>query len=430
MTAQLLEKARALLHEFKADRYVFGLECLGRAGELAVSLGRRAAVVAGGMGKPWGQAVQESVPASLKRSGVAMAGAVIPGARPNSPNDDVRRIAQALRQAQADVIVAIGGGSVIDAVKAAGVLAASGDETGGLEPYFGAGKVSGMLDRPGRRLTPILAVELAAGSAAHLTRYANVTDLATGQKKLIIDEAIVPPRALFDYSVTASMSPEFTADGALDGLSHCLEVFYGLQGPSLERVRPVALLGIELILAHVQAACRDGGNLAAREAIGLATDLGGYAIMIGGTNGGHLTSFSLVDVLPHGRACALMNPYYTVFFAPAIEPQLRDVADVYRRAGFLRGDTSRLYGRDLGLAVAEAMIQLSRAVGSPTRLSDVPGFGQGHVDRALAAAKNPQLESKLQNMPVPMSARTVDEYMGRVLDAARTGDFSLIRNVS
>ncbi len=63
--------------------------------------------------------------------------------------------------------------------------------------------------------------------------------------------------------------------------------------------------------------------MAAREALCLATDLGGYAIMLGGTNGGHLTSFSLVDILTHGRACALMNPYYTVFFAPAVEGPLQ-----------------------------------------------------------------------------------------------------------
>ncbi len=55
--------------------------------------------------------------------------------------------------------------------------------------------------------------------------------------------------------------------------------------------------------------------------------------MIGGTNGAHLTSFSLVDILSHGRACGLMNPYYTVFFAPAIQGPLRLMAGVMREAG-------------------------------------------------------------------------------------------------
>jgi alcohol dehydrogenase len=62
-------------------------------------------------------------------------------------------------------------------------------------------------------------------------------------------------------------------------------------------------------------------------------------------------------------------------------------------------------------------------------LSEVAGFGQAHIDRALAAAKNPQLKMKLQNMPVPLTADMVDEYMGPVLEAARDGDLSLIKNV-
>jgi alcohol dehydrogenase len=81
------------------------------------------------------------------------------------------------------------------------------------------------------------------------------------------------------------------------------------------------------------------------------------------------------------------------------------------------------------VAVAEAMVALSAAVGLPTTLSQVAGFTDAHVARALAAAKNPQLEMKLKNMPVPLSAATVEQYMGPILEAARTGDLSLIRNV-
>jgi alcohol dehydrogenase len=161
----------------------------------------------------------------------------------------------------------------------------------------------------------------------------------------------------------------------------------------------------------------------------LATDLGGYAIMLGGTNGGHLTSFSLVDILSHGRACAMMNPYYTVFFAPAIVDSLRMVGKIYQDAGLTTAGVESLSGRELGVAVAEAMLEFSRRIGFPTRLSEVEGFSQAHIERALTAAKNPQLKMKLQNMPVPLTAEMVDEYMGPVLEAARDGDLTLIRNV-
>ena len=130
--------------------------------------------------------------------------------------------------------------------------------------------------------------------------------------------------------------------------------------------------GLALILEHLPGVMADPGDGRGRQALALATDLGGYAIMIGGTNGGHLTSFSLVDILPHGRACALMNPYYTVFFAPAIEEALRHVGAIWRRAGLIPMsagvDFDTLSGRELGVAVAEAMLAFARQVGFPTCL--------------------------------------------------------------
>ena len=151
--------------------------------------------------------------------------------------------------------------------------------------------------------------------------------------------------------------------------------------------------------------------------------------MLGGTSGGHLTSFSLVDILPHGRACAIMNPYYTVFFAPAIETPLRTIGRLYHQAGCLSQDPSRLAGRNLGMAVAEAMFAFARRIRFPTRLADVPGFTPDHIQRALTAARNPQLKMKLENMPVPLTPEKIDHYMGRILAAARDGNLQTIQNI-
>jgi len=275
-----------------------------------------------------------------------------------------------------------------------------------------------------------VSIQTAASSSAHLTKYANITDVSTGQKKLIVDQAIVPARPVFDYAVTYGAPRALTSDGAMDGVAHSLEVLYGAVGqPAYDRIEDVAATGIGLVVNYLPCVIQDPQDVEGREALCLATDLGGYAIMLGGTNGGHLTSFSLVDVLSHGRACAIVNPYYTVFFAPAIEEPLRTIGKVYKDAGLTTADVERLSGRDLGVAVAEAMLRFSRRIGFPTRLSQVEGFDQTHIERALAAAKNPQLEMKLQNMPVPLTADMVDEYMGPVLEAARDGDLTRIRNV-
>jgi alcohol dehydrogenase class IV len=125
-----------------------------------------------------------------------------------------------------------------------------------------------------------------------------------------------------------------------------------------------------------------------------------------------------------------MNPYYTVFFAPAIERPLRVVGRIYQEAGLTKADVEGLEARELGVAVAEAMFELARRIGFPTRLGEVEGFGRHHIDRALAAAKNPQLKMKLQNMPVPLTAEMIDDYMGPILEAARDGNLSLIKTVT
>ncbi|MFY9444273.1 MAG: iron-containing alcohol dehydrogenase, partial [Bacillota bacterium] len=420
--------AREYLVRFKGDTYAFGVGIMDEVGRFAAEYGTTAMLVASE--SDYVKPIVDKVMESLKQHGVALVPQrIVPNAAPNAPREDVYRIESYILHFNPDVIVAIGGGSNIDAVKAANALAALGTYSPEIDTYFGTGEVTKALRESGRQLKPLIAVQTASSSAAHLTKYSNVTDPVAGQKKLIVDDAIVPQRAVFDYSVTVSMPAGFTLDGALDGVGHCLEVYYGVPEAKLPEVEAIALCGIELVVKYLKQAVEDPNDMDAREALGLATDLGGYAIMVGGTNGAHLTSFSLVDVASHGRAVAIMNPYYTVFFAPAIEDRLRAVGDIYSRYGFIDTDLSKLSGRELGIAVAEGMVAHYRSIGFPTKLSDLDGFSDEHVKRALTAAKDPQLDMKLKNMPVPLNSSLVDEYMAPILEAAKTGDFSLIKTM-
>jgi len=418
------DKAKVLLRAFKGDTYLYGAGVLDQVGGVVASLGKRAVLVRDTF--PGCDVFVQTICDAIEGAGVLLAGQV-QGAGPNAPREDLFRIAGALKALDPDVIVSFGGGSTIDATKAGEVLRTLGGEIDG---YFGTGLVTAALAASGKSLTPHVAIQTAASSGAHLTKYSNITDVSTGQKKLIVDEAIVPTRPVFDYCVTYGAPPSLTADGALDGIAHALEVLYSAVGqPFYDQVAEVAEVAIGLVVHYLERAVADPQDEAARTALGLATDLGGYAIMIGGTNGGHLTSFSLVDVTSHGRACALMNPYYTVFFAPAIEDALRLVGRVYADAGLTDADLEGLSGRALGEAVAEAMFALSRRIGFPTTLSELPSFTEAHIARALKAAKNPQLKMKLENMPIPMTADMIDAYMGPVLRAAASGDVSLIVSV-
>lgn len=421
------QKAKMLLRRFKGEDYAYGLGVLEKIGTYAAAFGKRALVIANTNSlKP----VVDEVLLSLERHGVKLAGgAVIAASRPNSPKEDVYRIAGKIVELDPASLVVIGGGSSIDAAKAANLLAVLDQDEFDIEPYFGTGLVSAALEQTGKGLWPLIAVQTVAGSGAHLTKYSNVTDSAVGQKKLIVDDALVPARAIFDYKVTATTPRDLTIDGALDTIAHCIEVFYGSGETEYALLRDITTTALELVLKFTKEALKNPKATTAREALGLASDLGGCAIMLGGTNGAHLTSFSLVDVTSHGRACGIMNPYYTIFFSPAIERQLREVGVILQKTGFLARKIDGLKGRELGTAVAQGLVDFSKSINSPTTLDELPGFNEGHITRALAAAKDPQLDMKLRNMPVSLSADLVNAYMKPILLAAKTGDFSLIKNM-
>ncbi len=420
----LTQEAKKLIVEFKGNDYAFGSGVLEQVGQMTTGIGKRALLVSR-LSSNWLTPAIEKVTASLKANGVEVLGPV-QGAAPNAPREDVYRLQGHILHKKPDVIVSLESGSGIDACKAAAVLATFGDIEAELDPYFGLGEVTKVCESAGRKVLPVVAVMTAASSSAHLTKYSNITDPVKGQKKLIIDEAIVPPKAVFDYGLTASQPMSLTLDGGMDGFSHCIEVYLGAKGDGVERIEKIALAGIELIVAGLAVLAEKAADSAARERVALGTDLGGYAIMVGGTSGPHLNSFSLVKYLSHGRACALMNPYYTVFFTPAVEERVRKIGDIFKRQGYIEADLDALSAKELGRTVAAGILSFNRKIGFPTTLAEIEGIDRAVLEKILAAAKDPQLESKLQNMPVPLTADLVDQYMGPVLDAAWSGDLGKI----
>ena len=404
----LKEKAEEILYDFKGDEYALGVGILDEIGEYAKEYGDNALLISN---DTYLETAVRDIQKSLKKNRVKTAGnRVLPGADPNAPREDVYRLAGYIHTFNPDCIIVIGGGSTIDAVKAADVVASLGHYSPHIDSYFGTGLVTEALEHSREHLTPTIAVQTAASSGAHLTKYSNVTDVVGGQKKLIVDDAVIPTKSVFDYELTKTMPLDVTLDGAFDGISHCLEVFYGIAAENYDLEKEIASTAIELIVKNTPKVVNDLQNTEAREALGLATDLGAYSIMVGGTNGGHLTSFSLVDASSHGRACGIMNIYYTVFFAPAIEDQLRVIGNIFKRNGYIEENIDKLEGRKLGEAVARGIISFAEEIDFPTTLSELDGFTDQHIERALKAAKDPQLEMKLKNMPIPLDASLAVSY--------------------
>ena len=170
--------------------------------------------------------IKDRIFQSLERAGVEIID-VARSAGPNAPFVDVYRIHSHIMHKKPDVLVVADGGSGIDAVKAAATLASLGDLHPEIDPFFGVGEVTKICKGANRTIMPVVAIMMAASSGAHLTKYSNITDPLAGQKKLIVDEAIIPPRSVFDYDVTVTQPMSLTLDGGLDGIAHCLEVYFG-----------------------------------------------------------------------------------------------------------------------------------------------------------------------------------------------------------
>lgn len=446
----LFEKAKRLLQDWKSDSYVFGIEdsVYDNVGVSAEKIGKTALLVIADLGGDWIQPTLKKVENSLVKVGIDYQ--IVLGANPNAPREDVYRIALAVSVIKPDCIIGVGGGSTIDAVKAASSLAtflpeekmrylgAGLEHASSIEPYFGTDRVTEIEKKTGRKIVPIIAVQTASSSGAHLTKYSNITDPVTGIKKLEVDYAHIPIAAVFDFRTTLGAPVALKIDGGLDGIAHCWEVLIGATGKSYyDLICQIAATSIELIVSALPVAVAVPDNLEAHVALGLGTDLGGYAIMVekansktgvierGGTNGGHLGSFQLTDYLSHGRACALLNPYYTVLFANAIEPQCRLIGKIYQKYGYISSneDLDQLSGRNLAMTVAEAMIALSKKLNFPYTLkqANVP---HQRIAVMVEQSENPQLAMKLQNMPIAMDSAKGDvrKYILPTLEAAYTGN--------
>lgn len=453
---QLFKNATKLLDDWKSGSYVFGVDdsVYDHIGSVARMTGKTVLLVVADLGKRWIEPTLAKVKASLAKSGVNCQAVL--GAGPNAPRADVYRIALAVSMAKPDSIIAVGGGSTIDAAKAASSLAtfsleermaflsASLPDASSVEPYFGVDRITEIEKQTGRKIVPIIAVQTAASSGAHLTKYSNITDPVTGIKKLEIDYAHVPIAATFDFRASMSSPAALKVDGALDGIAHCWEVLMGATGKSYySLICDIAANAIELIVEALPTAIAEPNNVEAHMALGLGTDLGGYAIMVektnpetmsverGGTNGGHLGSFQLTDYLSHGRACALLNPYYSVLFADSIGPQCQLIGDIYQKHDYIGTyvDLDRLSGRELAVTLAEGMIALSKKVGFPCTLEEA-NVPHDHIAIMVEQSENPQLASKLQNMPIAMdsSKGDVHRYIEPTLEAAYSGNLSEIPN--
>jgi alcohol dehydrogenase len=264
-------------------------------------------------------------------------------------------------------LVAVGGGSPIDAAKGI-ALAAVNPQRGRDLDYRGDFEVPAL---------PIVAVPTTAGTGAETNAFAVVTDPVAHRTFYVGHASSMPAAAILDPALTVSLPPLMTAATGMDALTHALESYLSLHpNPWSDGI---ALQVIRMIAGNLPRACQDGTDLAARSQLLLAAHLAGVAAANTGLGLCHALGQSLGGRwdIAHGVALSMLLPDVLRFNLPVRTQRLADIA-----FAFGVGDTHETEGRNAAAAI-DAVVALRERVGLIAAIGD---FGITEADFAQIAA--------------------------------------------
>ena len=380
--------------EFAAPaRIVFGEGTLREAGAIAAGLGARALVVEGRGGRA------APLLELLRERGVAAATLRVQG----EPTVALVEGGVALaRGERCDLVVALGGGSVIDAGKAiAALLTNPGDPRDYLE-VVGRGKPLAA------RAAPFVAIPTTAGTGAEVTRNAVLMVEDAAVKVSLRSPLMLPAVALVDPELTYSLPPALTASTGLDALTQCIEPFVTPQASPLTDA--VAREGMRRAAGALARAVRDGGDVAARHDMAVASLCGGLALAnakLGAVHGFAAPLGGMFPV-PHGVACARL-------LAPVAAINVRALrARVPSSPALARYDeVARLLTGHAGARAEDAAVWLRDLAGS-LDLPPLSTFGvtRADVPRVVEKARR---ASSMQGNPVTLTDEELTEALEEAL---------------
>lgn len=263
-------------------------------------------------------------------------------------------VAGAARAAKYDLIVGVGGGSVMDMAKVASAVASNPEQ--GVSEFLGANKIA-------NPSVPKILVPTTAGTGAEATPFTLI--IVEGKKKAIASPYNLADVVLISPSFTATMPPKVTASTGMDALSHAIEAF--LSTGSNPLTDSFALEAIRKIADNLEVAFSHGDNLDARLKMSLAAMLGGMAFGNAGVIAGHAAAhtFGAKYKIPHGVAAALALPYIMEYNAPVARDKLVKVA---REMG---EDISGLTEEEAASRAVARVRGLLEKLELPTRLADL-----------------------------------------------------------
>ena len=331
-----------------------------------------------------GTPVVAATMAALAADGLAAA--VFAGVQPNPTTEDVAagaaEVAALATGGTAVTVVAVGGGSVIDAAKGI-ALAAVNPERGRALDYRGT------FARPA---LPLVAVPTTAGTGAETNAFGVVTDVQAARKFYVGHASTLPAAAILDPDLTLGLPPAGTAATGMDALTHALESYLS------RRANPwadgIALQVMRMVSAHLARAVADGADREARSQMLLAAHLAGAAMASTGLGLCHAIGHSLGARfgIAHGVALSLVLPQVLRFNLAACEERLADVAFALGA-----GDTARDPAGNAAAAI-DAITGLQDRLGLTRRPSDF-GIVAGDFAQISADALDDEVLASTPRMP-------------------------------
>jgi alcohol dehydrogenase class IV len=344
---------------------------------------------------------------------------VFADATPDVPLTDVDRAAAAADAADADVLVAIGGGTVIDLAKILGAVRRHG---GGPRDYYGESKV------PGPTM-PLVAVPTTAGTGSEVSPVSVLTDPERELKVGASSVHLLPDFAVVDPELTHSCPPRVTAHSGIDAFCHAVESYTARPRAHQPRAlveqvflgrNPVtdqhALLAAERIARSLRVAVTDGDDRDARADMAYGSVLAGIAFSHAGNAAPHALQYPIgaATHTPHGLGVGLLLPYALTAARDAVGDRMATLAGV---CGVDVSDASEAEAAD---TFVDWVFTLLTDIDIPATLADI-GVERADLPRFAEMASG--VTRLVQNHPGP----TDTAALLAILEAAWLGDPSRLR---
>jgi alcohol dehydrogenase class IV len=384
---------------FTAPQVVFGEDALTKLAELP---GKSAFIVTDKIIN--GLGLIDKVKEQLGIAGMQCQ--VFDEVEPDPSLQTVKKGIALMQQYKPDWVVAVGGGSVMDAAKAMRVEYERPDiKCDEINPFIcdlGLGKKC-----------KIACVPTTSGTGAEVTFAVVLTDTADQRKLSLINREIVPDIAIVDPVCAASMPPGITSNTGMDALTHAVEGF--TCNWKNDFTDGLCLKAIQLVFQYLPKAVKDGKDMEAREKMANAATIAGIGFVNSLAALAHAMGHSLGGVFhtPHGRAVGLFLPYTIEFMGDAREEQW---AEIVR---FLGIDIPK--GKKASTVLAQAIRGLAKEINEPTSLKEL-GIPQDKLNAAMPKLMdNVQADGSLiVSARVPNEAETVKlfnyAYEGKSID--------------